>query len=269
MINDLKIQPGETIDNQELCAIFKCSPQGGMRRSHETGTLVIISNHIKSIYDDRRVGNVFHYTGMGTKGPQSLEFAQNKTLAESSNLGVDVHLFEVLKDKEYTYVGKVELAGEPYRESQRDAGGTSRLVWMFPLKLVSGKMPIIDKDKIERLAALKDKKATKLSDQVLEERAQSNSGLPGNREISIIQYDRNPWVSEFAKRRAKGKCQLCGQPAPFECKDGTPYLETHHIIWLSEGGADTVDNTVALCPNCHRKMHILNSIDDIQKLKRA
>ena len=31
---------------------------------------------------------------------------------------------------------------------------------------------------------------------------------------------------------------------------------------------DTIDNTVALCPNCHRKMHIVKDIDDINKLKK-
>ena len=30
---------------------------------------------------------------------------------------------------------------------------------------------------------------------------------------------------------------------------------------------DTIDNVVALCPNCHRKMHELNDKDDIKKLK--
>lgn len=24
--------------------------------------------------------------------------------------------------------------------------------------------------------------------------------------------------------------------------------------WLSNDGEDTIDNTIALCPNCHRKM---------------
>jgi hypothetical protein len=30
------------------------------------------------------------------------------------------------------------------------------------------------------------------------------------------------------------------------------------IIGLSENGEESIENTVALCPNCHRKMHILN-----------
>ncbi len=60
----------------------------------------------------------------------------------------------------------------------------------------------------------------------------------------------------------KGFCQLCNQRAPFHNKEDIPFLETHHIIWLSKGGEDSVHNTVALCPNCHRKMHILNKKRD-------
>ncbi|WP_429628901.1 HNH endonuclease [Tunturiibacter psychrotolerans] len=42
-----------------------------------------------------------------------------------------------------------------------------------------------------------------------------------------------------------------------------PYLECHHIVWLARGGDDTIENTVAMCPNCHRRMHVL---DDRRKL---
>nr|WP_257903542.1 HNH endonuclease [Pseudoalteromonas sp. CR1] len=53
-------------------------------------------------------------------------------------------------------------------------------------------------------------------------------------------------------------CQLYNQPAHFKNISGEPYLETHHIIWLAKGGKDTIANTVALCPNSQRKMHIQN-----------
>jgi 5-methylcytosine-specific restriction protein A len=36
--------------------------------------------------------------------------------------------------------------------------------------------------------------------------------------------------------------------------------------WLSNGGDDSIQNAVALCPNCHRKMHALNRKADIKKL---
>ena len=87
------------------------------------------------------------------------------------------------------------------------------------------------------------------------------------REVTTKQRQRNPYVAEYAKRRANGRCQLCGNPAPFADSNGKPYLESHHLVWLANGGTDTIDNTVALCPNCHRKMHVLNDARDVEKLK--
>lgn len=63
-------------------------------------------------------------------------------------------------------------------------------------------------------------------------------------------------------KRSNGVCELCGSHAPFKDQAGKPYLEVHHIVWLSWGGEDSVENAVALCPNCHRKMHILNLTKD-------
>lgn len=87
------------------------------------------------------------------------------------------------------------------------------------------------------------------------------------KDVATKQYARDPYVSELAKRLAAGKCELCRKPAPFRDSKGKPYLETHHVIWLAKGGSDTVDNTVALCPNCHRKMHIVDDPNDVATLR--
>jgi hypothetical protein len=68
-------------------------------------------------------------------------------------------------------------------------------------------------------------------------------------------FRRCPDVAAWARRHAKGVCVLCQQPAPFVSQFGEPYLEIHHVHPLGEGGPDTVDNVVALCPNCHRRAH--------------
>nr|VFJ94220.1 MAG: 5-methylcytosine-specific restriction enzyme A [Candidatus Kentron sp. LFY] len=69
-------------------------------------------------------------------------------------------------------------------------------------------------------------------------------------------YRRNPDVVAEVLLRADGVCEKCKKPAPFNrSKDGTPYLEVHHIVQLSNDGDDTVDNSIALCPNCHREKH--------------
>ena len=84
--------------------------------------------------------------------------------------------------------------------------------------------------------------------------------------VSVVR-ERDPHVAENAKRRAAGKCELCRKPAPFTNASNEPYLESHHIVWLAHGGPDSIGNTVALCPNCHRKMHVVNDAEDVEKLE--
>jgi 5-methylcytosine-specific restriction protein A len=203
---------------------------------------------------------------MGMEGDQSLEAVQNKTLAESNSNGVDVHLFEVHSPREYTYVGRVRLAEEPYSEKQSDKNGRERLVWIFPLKPESGTIPQLSEQRFYENAEKKEREARRLSDRELQIRATSGREEPGTRTVIAQRFERNPWVSEFARRRANGVCQLCHRPAPFKDRDGAPFLEIHHIVWLSRGGDDTIENTVALCPNCHRKMHLLDLERDKKKL---
>ena len=177
-----QLLPGEVIDNAKLCDLFGCGPQGGMRRSHATNTLIIVSNHVKSIYDDRWLGEVFHYTGMGTKGDQSLTFAQNKTLANADTLGVSVHLFEVFVEKQYTYAGQVVLRGEPYFEEQPDEDGNNRQACVFPLVLASGVPPTIANENLRNAQSVKERKARKLSDEELLKLAKNRRKLPGSRQ---------------------------------------------------------------------------------------
>ena len=79
---------------------------------------------------------------------------------------------------------------------------------------------------------------------------------PLQREVRSLQYVRDPKVVAYVLRKSKGKCSDCKEGGPFVSRaTGLPYLEVHHIQMLKEGGADTVENAVALCPNCHRKRH--------------
>ena len=68
-------------------------------------------------------------------------------------------------------------------------------------------------------------------------------------------YERDPLVKAWVLQNADGICEYCDKPAPFVGKSGNPYLEVHHVTMLSNGGADTTANAVALCPNCHRQCH--------------
>ncbi|MGN6236153.1 HNH endonuclease [Dyella sp.] len=80
--------------------------------------------------------------------------------------------------------------------------------------------------------------------------------VPDRVEVRTYQYQRDPRVAAYALKHSNGTCGDCGNHAPFKSsKTGLPYLEVHHIKMLKDGGADTTDNVVALCPNCHRKRH--------------
>ena len=56
------------------------------------------------------------------------------------------------------------------------------------------------------------------------------------------------------KNRARNKCEYCSCET-FEKQDGEMYFEIHHIVHYSDGGKNTAENCVLLCPNCHRKIH--------------
>lgn len=91
---------------------------------------------------------------------------------------------------------------------------------------------------------------------------------PEELSVAVRRFHRDPYIVQYARRRANGICQLCKQPAPFIKTDGEPYLEVHHIKMLADGGADALYNVVALCPNCHRRMHYLKDLNDIKELRR-
>ena len=260
--------PGEAIKNAELARRFACSNMGGMRRSHKTNSLVLISDPSKGFYTDTWHGHIFHYTGMGKSGDQSLDHAQNRTLADLPTNGVNAYLFEVYEPGHYTFIGRVELDDDPYQTDQADSDGNPRRVWAFPLRLTEGQTR--HQPTNEQLAVIEStqqQRARKLSNRNLARLAQRPNRPAGPRTATTTVYHRDPYVAEYAKRRANGRCQLCNQPAPFTV-GGEPFLESHHIVWLSHGGPDTITNTVALCPNCHRRMHALDRRTDRQRLTR-
>ncbi|GAJ20098.1 unnamed protein product [marine sediment metagenome] len=74
---------------------------------------------------------------MGKIGDQSLLYRQNRTLAESYMNSVSIFLFEVKEEKKYTFIGQVELAGEPYQQDQEDIEQKIRKVWVFPLRVIN------------------------------------------------------------------------------------------------------------------------------------
>jgi 5-methylcytosine-specific restriction protein A len=83
-------------------------------------------------------------------------------------------------------------------------------------------------------------------------------------------FERDPLVKSWVLQNANGICELCSSAAPFVDAHGKGFLEVHHVQFLANDGEDTIENAVALCPNCHRKAHYAAEpqivTEDIKKL---
>ena len=69
----------------------------------------------------------------------------------------------------------------------------------------------------------------------------------------LMNSKENDLGCQEAYKRAAGKCELCGQNAPFITREGEPYLIQKFIYYESEERK----YAFALCPNCHAKLCIL------------
>ncbi len=263
---------GNVYSNSEIANTFKCSNMGGMRRSKETNSLVLIAKHNNPLYDDQWTDDgILNYTGMGTENDQNINFAQNKTLTIAKREGIKVYLFESYKDNEYYYDGEVELVGAPFQTDEADINGVIRKVIKFPLRRIDQlKSLIFDIEDIEKSEHEKAKEVRKYNSAEIKNRARiAESEIVSTKEVKTVYRERNQYISEYTKERANGICDLCGKDAPFKDKNGRPYLESHHVITLAENGPDAIYNTVAICPNCHKKIHVLHQKKDINKLAKT
>lgn len=63
-------------------------------------------------------------------------------------------------------------------------------------------------------------------------------------------------IREDIIKQADGECELCGMSREEhrEQSGGDRDLHVHHIIPRSEGGGDYVENLMAVCHGCHRRL---------------
>ena len=80
-------------------------------------------------------------------------------------------------------------------------------------------------------------------------------------------YPRNPKIGKLALRNAEYKCEIDNSHKTFTSKfTFQPYLEVHHLVPMEkqdqfEYSLDVPENVIALCPNCHRKVHLASEIE--------
>ncbi|PSQ21331.1 HNH endonuclease [Halobacteriales archaeon QS_9_67_17] len=213
-------------------------------------------------YDDEFLDDgSFLYSGEGTEGDMTME-GGNEALRVHKEREESVHLFE---ETEYpwivTYAGEYEYDGHQW-DTLPDENGENRDGIRFRLVPVGGTEIHIDAGP-----------ASSLSEEELFEKAKQSSptGPPtsgvssSNSSTDRHLYKRSDIVKDFALRVANGVCQGCEEPAPFVDGDDDPFLEVHHIQRLSDDGPDDPENVIAVCPNCHRRVHYGRDGDEFDR----
>ncbi|MDC7288233.1 HNH endonuclease [Blautia schinkii] len=123
------------------------------------------------------------------------------------------------------------------------------------------------KTQLEVEMDIEDALAKQMSPEKLAEQVVNVQPKNPQKTESVVYY-RSPYIKEMVKQIADGKCQMCGEDAPFYDMSQKPYLEEHHVQRLADGGKDSLNNVVAVCPNYHRKIHVLNDKSDTIVLER-
>lgn len=97
----------------------------------------------------------------------------------------------------------------------------------------------------------------------IEHEAKAYEDVP-TKQVTGESFVRDPAVRRAAYARAQGRCEYCGDMG-FLTSSGAPFLETHHIVYLSAEGPDHLDNVAALCANHHREAHYGAGAEEIRE----
>lgn len=235
----------------DIHARFGGQQQGGIITPAEHPLVIIITGEegLAHGYADKvRPDGVFEYFGEGQTGDMAMHKG-NRAIADHSSNGKSLLLFRKAKDG---LIFEDEMVYENHHiERARDSHGTERDAIVFELRPLSAVAEVVEQLEIE------SSQPKQVDLKSLRSRAYEAAGIkPGKRVAGFRNvYERSEDVRGYVLARAKGCCEGCEADAPFKRKDGSPYLEPHHIRRVSDGGPDDPSFVIALCPNCHRRVH--------------
>lgn len=176
------------------------------------------------------------------------EIRGNAAIINHAKNGKQLLVFQTISDGSRKFIGPMDYVDHYYHEAE-DMHGNTRKAIMFRLtQLKNSDVDLINAETVP------EKPAETLDE--LRAKALAAANLKPDKKSSAVEYyERSAVVAKYVLARAAAKCELCGKEAPFLRKDGTPYLEPHHIKRLADEGPDHPDSIAALCPNCHREVH--------------
>jgi 5-methylcytosine-specific restriction protein A len=148
------------------------------------------------------------------------------------------------------FVGNCRYLGHHHEDRGDSEGGTRRAI-VFELEVggmvQTGSAPLVSSSS-----------STPSSNSLEQLREAALSAAPQSSEPKVrlahVHY-RAEAVKRYVLKRSGGRCEGCKQEAPFKNRRGQPYLEPHHTTRRADGGPDSPCHVIALCPNCHRRVH--------------
>lgn len=218
-----------------MCRVFFFTSQGGSDVGYQ---------------DDFLPDGTFHYTGQGQVGDMLMSRG-NLAIRDHVQNGKDILLFHQTKKGGLVRFEGIFVCGGWDFKDQLDITGQKRKAIVFTL--------VPQKDFLVEMEDQAVEVGSGLSLTDLRERALQAAHPPqeSSARMALVNVrTRSKAVREYVLARSGGRCESCGEGAPFFTALGQPYLEAHHILKLSDGGPDHPASVAALCPNCHRRAHL-------------
>lgn len=247
---------GKEYRRTELHTEFAGQRQGGISTPKDHPLIFIFTgvSGKKHGYDDYWEDDIFNFFGEGQTEDMQM-WKGNRALRDHRADGKTVHLFRIARKGVVGYEGEATYLGH-HREPSRDRHGDAREAIVFELALDSytpegSSIPDLRSKQEPARSAMWKMELAQLRANASSEPTSSDETKTRVQEVRA----RSQAVKIYARRRADGVCEGCDSPAPFMDRRGRPFLEVHHIYRLADDGPDDPDSVIALCPNCHRRVH--------------
>ena len=233
----------------DIHARFRGQQQGGIITPANFPLVIIITGEEGGAHgyaDEMRPDGAFWYFGEGQRGDMEMR-AGNRAIRDHSENGKDLLLFRKMRAG-LRFEGTFVCEGH-HATPAPDTDGAMREAIVFELRPLSALVEHVERE--DASDRVEDVALSTLRDRALAAaRATPRSGT-----ISTTVFERAAAVRAYVLARSNGRCEDCGEPAPFITASGRPFLEAHHVRRLTDGGPDDPRFVIAVCPNCHRRAH--------------
>jgi 5-methylcytosine-specific restriction protein A len=239
---------------EDLHAYFGGQQQGGISTPARHPVVLLFTGEqgVQYGYEDGFHGDIFWYTGEGQLGNMEMRRTGNLAIKTHREQNKDLLLFKYVGTGKVQFLGNATYQGH-HTEVAPDREGKPRDVIVFELAIeapADGEPDLAPEDAAIPPSLLRRPLYSLREDALIA--AQKDVSAAARKSIA---YHRSEVVRAYVLVRARGKCEGCETPAPFVTPRHIPYLEPHHIRRRADRGPDHPQWVIALCPNCHARVH--------------